>query len=54
MNKSEYGPYLRKLALREKLALTTEPNPEAARELDDMDKSSESEEKDLTTPEEKV
>ena len=51
MNKLEAIAYLRKKALLERLAITTDTNPEAAEELSSMEKSSEKDEKDLTTEE---
>ena len=41
--------YLRKKALLERLAATTDTNPEAAEELKEMEQSPEKEEKNLTT-----
>ena len=49
MNKSEAIAYLRKKVLLERLSLTTDTNPEAAKELKELEQSSESKEKDLTT-----
>ena len=49
MTKQEAIAYLRKKVLLEKLSITTEVNTEAAAELSNMEKSSENEEKDLTT-----
>ena len=49
MNKLEAIAYLRKKVLLERLSITTDSNPEAAEELDSMEKSSEKDEKDLTS-----
>jgi hypothetical protein len=49
MTKQESIAYLRKLVLKDKLSLPTETNPEAAAELNCMEKSPEDEEKNLTT-----
>jgi hypothetical protein len=54
MNKLEAIAYLRKKQLLERLAVTTDTNPEAASELDSMEKTPESEEKNLTTEDTKV
>jgi hypothetical protein len=54
MNKSKYADYLRMLKLREQLAVTTDPNPEAAKELKELEQSPEKEEKNLTTEESSV
>jgi hypothetical protein len=43
MNKLEAIAYLRKKALLERLAITTDTNPEAAEELGNMEKSPEEE-----------
>ena len=43
MNKLEAIAYLRKKALLERLAITTDTNPEAGEEMDDMEKSPEEE-----------
>jgi hypothetical protein len=51
MNKIEAIAYLRKKVLLEKLSIATDTNPEAAEELSSMEKSSEKDEKDLTTEE---
>ena len=50
MNKTEAIAYLRKKVLLERLSLTTDTNPEAAEELDAMEKLSE----DETQPSESV
>jgi Mn-dependent DtxR family transcriptional regulator len=49
MNKREAIAYLRKRALLERLAVTIDPNPEAAEELAEMEKSHEKNKKNLTT-----
>jgi hypothetical protein len=49
MNKLEAIAYLRKKVILERLSITTDTNPEAAEELKELEQSSESEEKDLTT-----
>ena len=54
MTKQESIAYLRKKALLEQLALATDTNPEAAKELSDMEKTFEPEEKDLTTEDSNV
>ena len=43
MNKLEAIAYLRKKVLLERLSLTTDTNPEAAKELKEMEKSTEDE-----------
>ena len=54
MNKTEAIAYLRKKQLLERLSITTETNPEAAKELKEMEESPEKEEKNLTTEESNV
>jgi len=49
MTKQEAIAYLRKKQLLERLSITTETNPEAAEELEDMEKTPEDDKKDLTT-----
>lgn len=49
MTKQEAIAYLRKKQLLEKLSITTDTNPEAAAELDSMEKYPDSDKKDLTT-----
>ena len=49
MNKTEAIAYLRKKQLLERLSITTDTNPEAAEELDNMEKTPEDEKKNLTT-----
>jgi hypothetical protein len=49
MKKSQYADYLQMLKRREQHSITTDTNPEAAKELKEMEKSSEKDEKDLTS-----
>ena len=54
MTKPEAIAYLRKKVMLERLSVSTEPNPEAAKELKEMEQSSDNEEKNLTTEESNV